>query len=203
MEQWKPVSGFEGKYEVSDFGRIRSLGYEVKCYGGAKVVKPRILKPFATRSGYLEVSLGRKNKRLVHRLVAEAFIANPENKSDVNHRNLIKTDNRVSNLEWSTRGENMQHAHDNGAFPAEVHRKSLLCSETERVFGSSYQAAEWINSSQKQFSGNVSSIASNVRTAVRKKRKAYGFHWVHVDEQPSTTIPKGSTPKRVEMGDSA
>lgn len=81
-----------------------------------KLQKNKILKPYLTR-GYLRVSLyndlGRKCK-LVHRLVAEAFLPNPDNKSDVNHINGCKTDANVYNLEWVSASENMSHAHSNG-----------------------------------------------------------------------------------------
>lgn len=200
MENWKRIPGFE-HYEVSDQGRVRSLPHEVSvCGGGVRMTRATVLKPFKTGSGYLEVSLGRKGKRMIHRLVAETFLPRVEGKVHVNHKNLIKTDNRVSNLEWVTHAENMQHAHDNGAFPPEPHRKGIVCVETGLVFPSSYQAAEWVNEFVKQFSGSVTNIASNIRVAIRLQRRRYGYTWRHVEAQPPTTIPEGSTPKRVEMG---
>ena len=105
-EYWKDIQGFAG-YQVSNHGRIKNNK------------TGKILKPYLTR-GYLRVSLyndsGRKCK-LVHRLVAEAFLPNPENKSDVNHINGCKTDANVCNLEWVSASENMAHAHSNGLRP--------------------------------------------------------------------------------------
>ena len=201
MENWKAIPGFEGRYEVSDLGRVRSLPHEVAIGNGAeRITQGHLLKPQQARNGYLLVSLGRRNKHmLIHRLVALAFIPNPEGLAEVNHKNLNKTDNRVSNLEWISKPENMDHAHKTGAFDHDLWRKKVVCRETGEEFGSSYEAAEWVNKTQKQFSGNVSHIASNIRTAIRLERMAYGYHWEHVKEQSSTTIPKGSTPKRVEM----
>lgn len=202
MEHWKPVFGFESLYEVSDFGRVRSIPHFVKTGCGERLTAPKILSLQKCTNGYLVVSLGRKHKHeLVHRLVACAFISPPpfEN-AEVNHKNRNKSDNRVTNLEWVTPSENAQHAHDTGAFNHDLWRKQLLCKETRAVFSSSYTAAEWVNATIYQYKGNVDHISSNIRTAVRKNRRAYGFHWSHVEEQPSTTIPKGSTPKRVEMG---
>lgn len=189
MENWRPIPGFEGRYEVSDIGRVRSL------------VSQKLLKPQKARNGYLLVSLGRSHKHmLVHRLVALAFLPRIEGREEINHRNRNKQDNRATNLEWVDRHMNMSHAHAEGSFDHDMWRKKVICVEAHQCFGSSYEAAEWVNETQKQFSGNVNHMASNIRTAVRLNRRAYGYRWRHVEEQPSTTIPKGSTPKRAEMG---
>ena len=92
----------EGDYQVSNSGRMKSL----------KHGKERFLKPVQTPGGYQQVCLynGKAKRDLVHRLVARAFIPNPENKRTVNHKNGIKTDNRVDNLEWATYSENCLHA---------------------------------------------------------------------------------------------
>ncbi len=106
-EEWRNVVGYEGLYQVSNLGRIKSLQRK----------KPRIVKPDIIHTGYLRVMLykdGKTKKHYTHVLVAKSFIPNPENKSDVNHINGIKTDNRVENLEWVTRSENIIHAFANG-----------------------------------------------------------------------------------------
>ena len=108
-EEWRDVVGYEGLYQVSDQGRVKSLERKVPIGYGERTVKERILKPKTDRYGYLIVSLyaGGKRKTLrVHRLVCEAFHENPDNKPQVNHINEIKTDNRASNLEWATAREN-------------------------------------------------------------------------------------------------
>lgn len=110
VETWLPVIGYEELYTISNFGNIRSIHYK----GGniIKILKPQLNK----RLGYLYINLWKNNERKgkrLHKLVAEAFILNPEKKGDVNHINGIKTDNRVENLEWNTRSENMIHARKN------------------------------------------------------------------------------------------
>lgn len=102
MENWKPVEGYEGIYEVSDQGRVRNIKY-----GG------RLLSCVRVAHGYLAVHLyknGCKKMHLVHRLVAMAFIPNPKNKPQVNHIDGVKQHNHISNLEWVTSQENLTHA---------------------------------------------------------------------------------------------
>lgn len=111
FEIWKPIEGFP-KYKVSNLGRVKSLGF-INNLGHFR--KGIILKPWDDGKGYLKVQLHKKSFR-VHRLVAQEFIPNPENKPQVNHKNGIKSDNRVENLEWVTNAENTQHAYDNGLY---------------------------------------------------------------------------------------
>ena len=100
-EVWKTIEGFEGRYEVSNIGRIRSFMTNT----GAIRERPLILCQKIDKYGYLVVGLnknGKKNFRAVHRLVALAFIPNTGNLPQINHKNEDKQDNRVENLEWCT-----------------------------------------------------------------------------------------------------
>jgi DNA-directed RNA polymerase specialized sigma24 family protein len=117
MEEWKEISSYDGYYIVSNLGRVMSTNKTVNAWNGLKLRKGKVLKQGLKRNGYLCVSLSTKNIKktfLVHRLVASAFLENPENKADVNHKDGNKLNNVLSNLEWSTKFENHSHAKVNG-----------------------------------------------------------------------------------------
>lgn len=119
LEEWKPIKFYEGLYEISNLGRVKSLERYRKGINNSSIFVPeRILKPNLCKStGYLQVSLHNNTKQKVcsvHRLVAIAFIENPENKPQVNHIDGNKQNNCVDNLEWTTCQENIQHAWDTG-----------------------------------------------------------------------------------------
>ena len=104
---WKDIKGYEGHYQVSNFGKVKSIKFR----------KNRILKNLKHTNGYFIVFLckdGIIKGQLVHRLIIEHFILNPDNKPWTNHKNGIKTDNRISNLEWVTASENQFHSYKNG-----------------------------------------------------------------------------------------
>lgn len=165
--------------------------------------RAKVLRMKKRSNGYLSVSLSREGMitdQLVHRLVARTFLGEPTACDRyVNHKNLVKTDNRASNLEWCSPEYNNRHSRLNQEYKPSPLRKRIRCVEKNLVFDSSYQAAEWVNEVEKQFSGNVPSMARRIRaSASGATQSAYGYKWI---DEPSTTIPKGSTPKRVEMGD--
>lgn len=112
-EIWKDIDGFEGLYQISSLGRIKSLAREVPFGGKYRKVEEVVLKRHFSRTGYEKAALGYGGKKIhtsVHRLVAKHFIPNPDNKPQVNHKNGIKSDNRVENLEWVTNSENIKHS---------------------------------------------------------------------------------------------
>lgn len=107
-ETWKDITGFEGKYQISSFGRVKSLSR--KC--GTVIRKDKIINPREHTSGYQIVSLGSDYKYknyYIHILVAKHFIDNPMSKPQVNHIDEDKKNNNMDNLEWVTRSENMTH----------------------------------------------------------------------------------------------
>ena len=115
-EIWKPVKGYEGIYEVSNLGRVKSLPRLKYC--GHKNSKPqkvheRILTSWVDRLGYVKVRLsknGESKTTLLHRVIADAFIEPVEGKNEINHKDGVKANNAIENLEWATRGENVKHA---------------------------------------------------------------------------------------------
>lgn len=147
IEEWKAIVGYEGSYEISILGRIRSIG--------KFNVKPLIMVQSQRREGYLRVSLRKPNSLKtynVHRLVAIHFIDNPENKKEVNHKNGIKTDNRKENLEWVTPSENIKHSFDKlgrkgvGAWKGKYGKdnassKKVICLNDNEVYDSVRLAA--------------------------------------------------------------
>jgi len=110
MEIWKDIKEFEGLYQISNLGNVKSLG-------NFNLRKEKILKQNFSKCGYKTVCLSKQNKYktyTIHRLVANSFIVNIKNKPCVNHLNGIKKDNRVENLEWCNISENTKHAYKNG-----------------------------------------------------------------------------------------
>lgn len=124
MEIWKDIKGYEGKYQVSNLGNVKSSW----MWTGDKYIKrEKILRNILYKNGYLYVSLSKdgKVKRFkVNRLVAEAFIDNPYNLPITNHKDGDKTNNCVSNLEWCTHSENLSHAYKIGLRKS-IHIKNI------------------------------------------------------------------------------
>ena len=179
-EIWKDVAGYEGLYQVSNQGRVKSLERKVKHWrGGERIQKERILKPYINRYGYLLVVLcaGGKQKTLnVHRLVCEAFHENPDNKPQVNHINEDKADNRACNLEWTTAMENSNFGT----------RNERMAKALSKPIGQYTRAGELVKTwpslteigKQTGFSiGNISQAANG------RLKTAYGFIWKYVERK--------------------
>lgn len=116
-EIWTSVCDYEGIYEVSNYGNVRSLDRVVtRSDGNKRKFKGQVLKKIKDKQGYLVISMHNNStpkSRRIHRLVAEAFIPNPLNKRTINHIDGNKTNNRIDNLEWATQSENTLHAYKN------------------------------------------------------------------------------------------
>lgn len=132
-EVWKDIKGFEGIYQVSNLGKVRSLTRKVWNY-----TKPgRILKPHFKNNGYLQISLSdgeNVSKHIyIHRLVAQAFIPNPNNLPQINHKDFNKQNNVVNNLEWVTTSENQLHFRNSRRGRIANERPKAQHKFTERV----------------------------------------------------------------------
>lgn len=118
MERWKPIKNYEGLYEVSDHGNVRSVPHVTNGRANSYMTfTGKLLKPQLKRNGYLQVALsknGHKTWVCIHRLVAESFIPNQDELAQINHIDGNKKNNVVNNLEWITPSENMKHAYDTG-----------------------------------------------------------------------------------------
>ena len=179
-EEWRDVVGYEGLYQVSSEGRVKSLERTfIDNSGRKRTVKERILKPSDDCRGYLRVDLrdGDKQKHFkVHRLVCEAFHENPDNKPQVNHINEIKTDNRASNLEWATARENSNFGTRNERL-GKAQSKSIgqytRYGELIKIWPSTKEVQR-----QTGFSNGNISLAAN-----GKYKQAYGFIWKYVESE--------------------
>lgn len=120
-ERWKDIRGYEDTYQISNFGRVKSLSRMVNTWNGYKTL-PTIIMSQRIRNGYLACKIGNSHCN-VHRLVALGFISNPENKPYVNHKNGIKFENDAGNLEWVTNSENVIHAWETNLCNDETRKK--------------------------------------------------------------------------------
>ena len=140
IEEWKDIEGFEGFYKISNLGNVMSMG----GWCGTSKRNQMIRSTSITKDGYVKVRLMRNGKdrtSRIHRLVAEAFIPNPENKKTVNHIDGVKTNNNVVNLEWANRSEQMHHAYELGlktAMIGSTNTQAKLTDEQVREIRKTY-----------------------------------------------------------------
>lgn len=118
MEIWKDIPGFEGLYQASNTGKIKSLSRRVWNHQCFMVRKEYIIKDHLLPDGYIQIGLTKPNEKqtryYIHRLIALAWIPNPNNKPFVNHLDGNKSNNSIENLEWCTKSENVKHAYRTG-----------------------------------------------------------------------------------------
>lgn len=168
VEIWKPVIGYENQYEVSSFGRIRSL-----LFNGGTILKPDISR------GYHRVTLfknGKRNRKMVHIIVAKAFIPNTHNKPCVNHIDENKANNSAVNLEWCTPKENCNHGNRNQKISNKVSKP------VEQLSKSGDLIRVW--DSMTEASSTLGIALSEISTCTRNHHKsAGGYKWRYVNER--------------------
>ena len=180
MEEWKDIEGFEGVYQVSSLGRVKTLDrYLTASYGSKQFRKGQIIKGVVMPNGYLVVGLWRNNKsksQYVHRLVAKAFIPNPNSLAQVNHKDEDKSNNCVSNLEWCDHLYN----HNYGTIKQRISQSNLALQKGTRI--AQYKGDELIaiyaNSLEASKQTGIDSSAIRKVCLGRKKfNTAGGYIW--------------------------
>ena len=183
-EIWRPVVGADEGYEISNLGRIRSWKNRTGFGRDPWLKEPVLLHPQKHRLGYIYVHINKNGvpkKFYIHRMVAEAFIPNPDNKPEVNHDDGNKENCRVENLYWATRPENMLHARETGLWkPEETIQKALeswrtpiYCYEKDCVYPSGEDAAKDIGVNKAL----ITMICQG------KSYNAKGFHLCYEEEK--------------------
>ena len=170
MEIWKPVKDYEGLYEVSNNGNVRSVDRMVKhSKGGLRLYKGRLMKPYLNSDGYRMVKISKngvgKIKR-VNRIVAETFIPNPYNLATVNHKDENKLNDSVENLEWMSLSDNIRYSCC----------KSINQLTINDEFIRTWESASDVN---KELNFNTSNI---LRCCKGKRKSAHGYKWCYVEE---------------------
>lgn len=183
MEEWRDIEGYEGIYQISNEGRVKSLKYN----------KAKILKYGINRDGYLSVELckcGKRKKCYIHRLVATAFIENKQGGSEINHKDENKENNYVhinedgsvnlekSNIEWCDREYNNNYGtHNQKVSEALSIQVDMLTKEGELIgqFTSSIEAEKWL----KKNGFPKASRSAIIHCCNGSRKTAYGFKWVH------------------------
>lgn len=168
-EIWKDLKGFEGIYQVSNLGRVKSLSRVVRCNKGTTRLPEKIMKGQRNHDGYVRYQIGNR-KIFGHRLVMETFCP-IDGRYEVNHKNLDKADNRICNLEWVSHRHNMLHAKENGALDNRKTRptKKAIDLTTGEEYNSPKEMAE-------HFDVHISTVygACNGYHLLKGHKVAYG-----------------------------
>lgn len=181
-EIWKDIEGYEGLYQVSNLGRVKSLERVVsRSDGRTQKVSDKIRKSYLDDDGYPRLSLSREGAKKtvkIHRLVAQAFIYRKAGASEVNHLNGNKQDNSVSNLEWVTSEENIEHSFREGLHNSPKKSVSMLTLSGNHIltFPSAAEAARHLG---KTTTGGITNVCKGRRKTV------YGYMWKYASEGES------------------
>lgn len=171
-EIYKDVVGYEGKYQVSNLGNVKSLNYR-------QTGKEKVMKQTLIDNGYLQVDLynnGKHKKYGVHRLVADAFLDNPNNYPQVNHKDENKQNNNVDNLEWATAQYNINYG-THGERAGKTRSKPVIQYDLQGNFIKSWNSATEIEKQLKISRTNICNCCNG------KIKTAYGYKWRYAELQ--------------------
>ena len=177
VEIWKSYPYISG-IEVSTLGRVRTLDRVVQNRNGTRLVKGHVLKPFNSGRGYMQVQFymnGKRFNKKVHRLVVEAFIPNPDNLPEVNHKNCDRDDNRVENLEWCSRSYNRQYREKYGVSQTEASGHPLFAVNLSTLEVSHFRSQGEAGKALGFDKGNINRVIKG------RQKTAYGFWFVNDD----------------------
>lgn len=176
-EIWKDVPNYQGLYQVSNYGNVRSLDH----YSNNHFYKGRVLKPSADRDGYLHVRLcknGHVKVFRVHRIVANVFLPNHDKKLQVNHLNENKKDDEVTNLEWCTAKQNSNYGTRNKRISI-ANRNGKLSKKIKQLGKAGNLIKIWPSLSEAERHGFGRGHLSDC--ALGKRKSAYGYKWEYVE----------------------
>lgn len=203
VEEWRDIAGYEGLYQVSDWGRVRSIDRVIKYlvkgkYPAKRICKGQIIAPFKINSGYLSVTLVKSSKgcnKTLHRLVAETFIPNPDSKPCVGHKDCNETNNCADNLYWCTYPENNNHPITKERQIESFKKRDLSylhTSEVENKISKSLSKSvvqlkdgafvrEW--NSIKDAASFLGKSGGNITLCCKGKIKSiYGYNWMYKED---------------------
>ncbi|WP_052672117.1 NUMOD4 domain-containing protein [Prevotella intermedia] len=172
IEKFKPVQGYAGIYEISNMGRVKSLSRIIERKdGNTRVTEDRIILPFLTKCGYHQIVLykdGVRKKHYMHRLVANAFIENPNKLPIINHKDENKLNNRVDNLEWCSAYYNLRY----GKMQAKLVKIDVIDSKGDVV-----EVVEGIRECERKYSISKYLIkqSSNGKDLIKEGKNKYNF----------------------------
>lgn len=190
-EEWRDIAGYESYYQVSSLGRVRSVERWVQDRFGMKApyrIHEKILKPKRSQTGYLFVHLskdGHAHPQRIHRMVAEAFIPNPDRLPTVNHKNEDKTDNRVENLEWCTQAYNNEYGTRTQRSQLSQKQRRPVTMYTKdgqpmRTFPTLVEAARYIVNEIGDGAPSIKIADNNIRAVCHHRphrHLVYGYRW--------------------------